>query len=66
MAVIGLLFERSAAGEEIRMILLCAILAVLAALGITANGTRTGMAEAVAVESANFGELPRAMGNITV
>jgi len=51
MAVTGLLFERSAAGDEIRMILLCAILAVLAALGITANGsttgTRTGVAEAV-------------------
>jgi len=36
--VMNLVFERSSAGEEIRMILFCAFLASLAVCGIVADG----------------------------
>lgn len=37
--VMSLVFERSSAGEEIRVILFCAFLAFLAVCGIVADGT---------------------------
>jgi len=43
--LVGLVVERSAAGEEMRMILFCAFLAFLAAIGISANGASKRVAE---------------------
>jgi hypothetical protein len=39
LGILSLIFEQSSAGEEMRMILFCAFLALLAACGISVNGT---------------------------